>query len=31
VTMNVSTARILSLDDAVFRQGLVVRLARKMR
>ncbi len=31
VTANVATARILSMDDAVFRQGLVVRLARKMR
>ncbi|MHB1194130.1 MAG: LysM peptidoglycan-binding domain-containing protein [Longimicrobiales bacterium] len=31
VTANVAAARILSMDDAVFRQGLVVRLARKMR
>jgi hypothetical protein len=31
VTSDVATARILSMVDAVFRQGLVVRLARKMR
>jgi LysM repeat protein len=31
VTAATSAARILSMDDAVFRQGLVVRLARKMR
>lgn len=31
VTADVAAARILSMNDAVFRQGLVVRLARKMR
>lgn len=31
VTANVAAARIVSMDDAIFRQGLVVRLARKMR
>ncbi|NJD18512.1 MAG: LysM peptidoglycan-binding domain-containing protein [Gemmatimonadetes bacterium] len=31
VTANVAAARIMAMDDAVFRQGLVVRLARKMR
>lgn len=31
VTANVAAARIVTMDDAIFRQGLVVRLARKMR
>lgn len=31
VSSNTCAARVLSMDDAVFRQGLVVRLARKMR
>jgi hypothetical protein len=31
VTANTAAARILAMDDAVFRPGLVVRLARKMR
>lgn len=31
VTQSTSSARVLSLDDAVFRPGVVVRLARKMR
>ena len=31
ITANIAAARIVSMDDAVFRQGLVVRLARKMR
>ena len=31
LTENVSTARILTMDDDVFDQGVVVRLSRKMR
>lgn len=31
VTRNGASARILQMDDAVFRQGVVVRLSRKMR
>jgi len=31
VTRNVAAARIVQMDDAVFRQGLIVQLARKMR
>ena len=31
VKSNMASARILSMDDVVFRQGVVVRLARKMR
>ena len=31
VRPNMASARILSMDDVVFRQGIVVRLARKMR
>lgn len=31
VKANMASARILSMDDVVFRQGVVVRLARKMR
>jgi hypothetical protein len=30
-TSGMAAARIVSMDDAVFRQGIVVRLARKMR
>lgn len=31
VTPNTASARVVDLDDAVFRQGIVVRLSRKMR
>jgi hypothetical protein len=31
LTQNTAAARILSMTDAVFRQGVVVRLAKKMR
>lgn len=31
VTPDMASARILSMDDVVFKQGVVVRLARKMR
>jgi LysM repeat protein len=31
VTRNVAAARIVQMNDAVFRQGVVVRLTRKMR
>jgi hypothetical protein len=31
VTADMASARIIGLDDAIFRQGLVVRLSRKMR
>ncbi|HSG08060.1 MAG TPA: LysM peptidoglycan-binding domain-containing protein [Longimicrobiales bacterium] len=31
VKSNTASARIVSMDDVVFRQGVVVRLARKMR
>ena len=31
VTPTMASARILNMDDVVFRQGVVVRLARKMR
>jgi hypothetical protein len=31
VRSNTASARILTMDDVVFRQGVVVRLARKMR
>jgi len=30
-TSGIASARVVSMDDAVFHQGLVVRLARKMR
>ncbi len=31
ITSGIAAARIVSMDDAVFHQGIVVRLARKMR